>query len=246
MFDHFALEFEQSSNSKLVYLLTDWAEHIHWNRTRRALWMWTRSHFGYPFGGRDGAVQCRYDLHWGMRPHWVCDEVYGAKWDSIILYRKRRILRLEESQRSSPKRGNKILWCHSTAWRCCLRGTNLKFVAMSSISGVAMFALMKSRFFRGNVDCDFVAMACSVETDLTLKWLHWRFHWRLRRWERMCFFVTTHLKSKKTQKGEEIREKQIRALLGDGGLVQNEGNLAVIVCCDLNTFAHRDHKGSAA
>ena len=47
-------------------------------------------------------------------------------------------------------------------------------------------------------------------------------------------FVTTHLKSKKTQNGEEIREKQIRALLGDGGLVQNEGNFPVIVCCDLN------------
>ena len=44
--------------------------------------------------------------------------------------------------------------------------------------------------------------------------------------------VTTHLKSKKTEDGEKIRKKQINLLLKE--LVQNEDNLPLILCCDLN------------
>ena len=55
--------------------------------------------------------------------------------------------------------------------------------------------------------------------------------------------MVTHLKSTKSAKGEAVRQKQIRALLGNGGLVQNEGNLPVVLCCDLNANPVQNKNG---
>eukprot|EP01084_Bolivina_argentea_P270082 459166_1 len=53
--------------------------------------------------------------------------------------------------------------------------------------------------------------------------------------------VVTHLKSKKTEEGEEIREKQINLLLNE--LIKNENNLPIILCCDLNANPIQNKKG---
>lgn len=66
---------------------------------------------------------------------------------------------------------------------------------------------------------------------------------RIKALDETVLFVTTHLKSKKSEKGEQIRERQIRALLGNGGLVQNEGNLPVLLCCDLNANPVQNKNG---
>ena len=44
--------------------------------------------------------------------------------------------------------------------------------------------------------------------------------------------VTTHLKSTKTDEGEQIRERQIKLLMKE--LIKNDNNLPMILCCDLN------------
>jgi len=54
-------------------------------------------------------------------------------------------------------------------------------------------------------------------------------------------FVVTHLKSTKSQEGEELRERQINLLLGE--LVKNDKKLPVIVCTDLNANPVVNKKG---
>lgn len=54
-------------------------------------------------------------------------------------------------------------------------------------------------------------------------------------------FVVTHLKSTKSQQGEELRERQINLLLKE--LVRNEGGLPVVLTCDLNANPVVNQKG---
>ena len=56
-----------------------------------------------------------------------------------------------------------------------------------------------------------------------------------------ALFIVTHLKSTKSQEGEELRERQINLLLKE--LVKNEKNLPVILCCDLNANPVQNKKG---
>ena len=53
--------------------------------------------------------------------------------------------------------------------------------------------------------------------------------------------VVTHLKSTKSEKGEQLRERQINLLLKE--LIKNENNLPVILCCDLNANPVVNKKG---
>eukprot|EP01084_Bolivina_argentea_P218941 371434_1 len=55
---------------------------------------------------------------------------------------------------------------------------------------------------------------------------------KCRKNKKALLVITTHLKSKKTEKGEQISEKQICLLLNT--LIQNGQKAAVILCCDLN------------
>ena len=59
--------------------------------------------------------------------------------------------------------------------------------------------------------------------------------------DREVLFVVTHLKSTKSQEGEELRERQINLLLNE--LVKNDKNLPVILCCDLNANPVQNKKG---
>eukprot|EP01083_Nonionella_stella_P223784 797171_1 len=59
--------------------------------------------------------------------------------------------------------------------------------------------------------------------------------------EKSFLCVVTHLKSTKTKEGEEWRERQINLLLTE--LVQNDDNVPVIVCCDLNSNPIKSQKG---
>jgi len=61
--------------------------------------------------------------------------------------------------------------------------------------------------------------------------------------DKEVLFVVTHLKSTKSAKGEAIRESQIKALLGDNGLLRNPRNLPVVVCCDLNANPVQNKNG---
>ena len=54
-------------------------------------------------------------------------------------------------------------------------------------------------------------------------------------------FIVTHLKSTKSQEGEELRERQINLLLKE--LIKNDKNLPVILCCDLNANPVQNKKG---
>merc|ERR1712113_502304 len=56
--------------------------------------------------------------------------------------------------------------------------------------------------------------------------------WRCKQDVREFLCISTHLKSKKTEKGEQIRKQQIELLLKD--LIKNEMNIPVLLCCDLN------------
>lgn len=62
--------------------------------------------------------------------------------------------------------------------------------------------------------------------------------------EQEVLFVVTHLKSTKSQEGEELRERQINLLLKE--LVQNEKRLPVVLTCDLNANPVVNQKGYPA
>lgn len=53
--------------------------------------------------------------------------------------------------------------------------------------------------------------------------------------------ITTHLKSKKTGQGEQIRTQQIELLLKE--LIKNERSVPVLLCCDLNANPIRSRHG---
>lgn len=65
-------------------------------------------------------------------------------------------------------------------------------------------------------------------------------------WEEVLF-VVTHLKSTKSAEGEQVRRRQIRALLGDQDgdtpLIANPERLPVVLCCDLNANPVPNQKG---
>jgi len=54
-------------------------------------------------------------------------------------------------------------------------------------------------------------------------------------------FVVTHLKSTKSEQGEELRERQINLLLKE--LIKNDKDLPVVLCCDLNANPIQNKKG---
>jgi len=56
-----------------------------------------------------------------------------------------------------------------------------------------------------------------------------------------ALFVVTHLKSTKSEKGEQHRKRQIALLLGE--LVANPRGLPIVVCCDLNANPVRNKNG---
>eukprot|EP01084_Bolivina_argentea_P231761 390738_1 len=59
--------------------------------------------------------------------------------------------------------------------------------------------------------------------------------------QKEILFIVTHLKSTKTQQGEELRERQINLLLKE--LIKNENGLPMILCCDLNANPIKNKKG---
>jgi len=66
---------------------------------------------------------------------------------------------------------------------------------------------------------------------------------RIKNIDQEVFFVVTHLKSTKSQEGEELRRDQITILLND--LLKNERNLPVLLLCDLNANPVENKKGYA-
>ena len=54
-------------------------------------------------------------------------------------------------------------------------------------------------------------------------------------------FAVTHLKSTKTEQGEQLRERQINLLLKD--LIKNDDGLPMVLCCDLNANPIKNKHG---
>jgi len=64
---------------------------------------------------------------------------------------------------------------------------------------------------------------------------------RLKSIDQEILFIVTHLKSTKSQSGEELRREQIQLLLTD--LIKNERSLPVVLLCDLNANPVANKKG---